>query len=97
MIILGILSSTKPVSFLPLSACAQSRRLRVGKRGGRRDFASTGEGGKAMNAKNITMGMMGVAAVGAAAMLMRPKKNRRVKKALKTVSEAVNTISNMLG
>ena len=50
-----------------------------------------------MNAKNITMGMMGVAAVGAAAMLMRPKKNRRVKKALKTVSEAVNTISNRLG
>ena len=50
-----------------------------------------------MNKKNITIGMVGMAAVGAAAMLMKPKKNRRVKKALKSVGDAVNTISNMIG
>ncbi len=50
-----------------------------------------------MNTKNITMGVMGLAAVGAAAMLLMPKKNRRMKKALKSVGAAVNTISNMIG
>ena len=50
-----------------------------------------------MNTKNITMGVMGMAAVGAAAMLLMPKKNRRMKKALKSVGAAVNTISNMIG
>ncbi len=43
------------------------------------------------------MGVMGMAAVGTAAMLMMPKKNRRMKKALKSVSAAVETISNMIG
>ena len=50
-----------------------------------------------MNRKNITMGMAGLAAVGAAAMLMMPKKSRRVKKALKSVGAAVDTISHMIG
>ncbi len=50
-----------------------------------------------MNGKKITMGMMGVAAVGAAAMLMMPKKNRRMKQALKSVGKAVDTISSMIG
>ncbi len=50
-----------------------------------------------MDKKMIAMGMMGAAAVGGAVMLLKPKKNRRVKKALKTVGDAVNTISGMLG
>ena len=50
-----------------------------------------------MEKKTITMGVMGVAAVGAAAMLLMPKKDRRMKKALKTVGKAVDTISDMIG
>ena len=51
-----------------------------------------------MNNKDLALGIgIGLAAGALSAVLMRPKKNRRVKKALKTVSEAVNTISNMLG
>ena len=50
-----------------------------------------------MNKKNLVMGVAGMAAVGAAAMLMAPKKNRRMKKALKSVGSAVNTISGMIG
>ena len=50
-----------------------------------------------MEKKTIAMGMAGMAALGAAAMLMMPKKSRRMKKALKSVSDAVNTISGMIG
>ena len=47
-----------------------------------------------MEKKTITMGVMGMAAVGAAAVLLMPKKDRRMKKALKTVGKAVDTISD---
>ena len=50
-----------------------------------------------MEKKTIAMGVMGMAAVGAAAMLMMPKQERRVKKALKTVGAAVDSISRMIG
>ena len=51
-----------------------------------------------MNKKSLAMGVAGMAAVGAAAaMLMAPKKNRKMKKALKSVGSAVNTISGMIG
>ena len=40
---------------------------------------------------------MGLAAIAGAGMLMKPRKNRRMKKALKSVGAAVNTISNMIG
>ena len=50
-----------------------------------------------MDRKTVTLGVMGAAAVGAAAMLMKPKKDRRVKKALRSVGAAVETISRMIG
>ncbi len=50
-----------------------------------------------MERKNVTMGVIGAAALGTAAMLMMPKKNRRMKKALKSVGAAVETISRMIG
>ena len=50
-----------------------------------------------MNTKNNTIGVLGMSARGAAAMQLIPKKNRRMKKALKSVGAAVNTISNMIG
>jgi hypothetical protein len=50
-----------------------------------------------MDRKTVTMGLMGMAAVGAAAALMMPKQERRVKKALKTVGAAVDSISRMIG
>ena len=50
-----------------------------------------------MDRKTVTMGLVGMAAVGTAAALMMPKKDRRVKKALKKVGAAAETISRMLG
>ena len=50
-----------------------------------------------MDRKTIAMGVMGMAAVGAAAMLLTPRKDRRMKKALKTVGKAVDSISDMIG
>lgn len=50
-----------------------------------------------MDRKTVTMGLMGMAAVGAAAALMMPRQERRVKKALKTVGAAVDSISRMIG
>ena len=50
-----------------------------------------------MDRKTVTLGVMGAAALGTAAMLMMPKKNRRMKKALKSVGAAVETISRMIG
>ncbi len=50
-----------------------------------------------MNGKTIAMGMAGAAVIGAAALLMAPKKSRRVKKALRTVGNAIDTISGMIG
>ena len=47
--------------------------------------------------KTVTAGLVGMAAVGAAAMLRMPKQERRVKKALKTVGAAVDSISRMIG
>ena len=50
-----------------------------------------------MDRKTVTMGLVGMAAVGTAAALMMPKKDRRVKKTLKKVGAAAETISRMLG
>ena len=40
---------------------------------------------------------MGLAAIAGAGMLMKPRKNRRMKKALKNVSMAVDSISELMG
>lgn len=51
-----------------------------------------------MNRSTIYTGIgMGAAAIAGAAMLAKPRKSRRMKKALKTVSAAVNSFSNMIG
>jgi gas vesicle protein len=55
-----------------------------------------------MDKKNLTMGIgMGALAMGLGAMLLRPRKNRKVKsavgKALRTMSEVADSVSDAMG
>ena len=49
-----------------------------------------------MNRNTMALGL-GAAAVTAAAMLLRPTKNRRMKKAMKHMGRAVRTVSDLMG
>lgn len=59
-------------------------------------------GGNRMDKKNLYMGMgMGIAACGLGAALFRPRRNKKVKstvgKALRTMSEVAESVSNAMG
>ena len=49
-----------------------------------------------MNKNSMAMGL-GAAAVVTAAMLLRPTKNRRMKKAMRHMGRAVRTVSDLMG
>ncbi len=46
--------------------------------------------------ESVALGL-GAAAVLGAAMLLRPTKNRRMKKAMKRMGKVVNTVSDLMG